>query len=115
ESVCEQLIKRAAFRRVIKMRAESTMSAGARGVKIQISGRLGGGEMSRSLGVRPGSLPPSTLQAHNDYGPAQATMNYGVIGVQVWIYKGMYGSEAAPVDEVQSTAAGGRARARGRR
>ncbi len=115
ESVCEQLIKRAAFRRVIKMRAESTMQAGAKGVKIQISGRLGGAEMSRSLDVRLGSLPLSTLQANIDYGLAEAIMSYGVIGVQVWIYKGLYGSEAAPTDEVQSTAAGGRARARGRR
>jgi small subunit ribosomal protein S3 len=115
EAVCEQLIKRAAFRRVIKMRAEGCMNAGAKGVKIQIAGRLGGAEMSRTLDVRLGSLPLSTLQANVDYGVAEAVMSYGVIGCKVWIYKGMYGSEAAPVDEVQSTAAGGRARARGRR
>jgi small subunit ribosomal protein S3 len=115
EAVCEQLLKRAAFRRVIKMRAEGTMAAGAKGVKIQIAGRLGGAEMSRTLDVRLGSLPLSTLQANIDYGLAEAVMSYGVIGCQVWIYKGMFGSEAAPTDEVQSTAAGGRARARGRR
>jgi small subunit ribosomal protein S3 len=84
-------------------------------VKIQIAGRLGGAEMSRTLDVRLGSLPLSTLQANIDYGLAEAVMSYGVIGCQVWIYKGMFGSEAAPTDEVQSTAAGGRARARGRR
>jgi small subunit ribosomal protein S3 len=113
EAVCEQLMKRAAFRRVIKMRAEGAMQAGAKGVKIQISGRLGGAEMSRTLDVRLGSLPLSTLQAHIDYGVAEAVMSYGVIGCKVWIYRGMYG--AAQEDEMASTAAGGRARARGRR
>jgi len=114
EAVSEQLNKRAAFRRVIKMRAEGTMNAGAKGVKIQIAGRLGGAEMSRTLDIRLGSLPLSTLQANIDYGTAEAKMSYGVIGVKVWIYKGMYG--IAPVEEEgQSTAAGGRARARGRR
>src|SRR5262245_60135406 len=113
EAVCEQLLKRAAFRRVIKMRAEGTMNAGARGVKIQIAGRLGGAEMSRTLDVGLGSLPLSTLQANIDYGVAEAVMSYGGIGCQVWIYKGMYG--AAEADEMASTAAGGRARARGRR
>ncbi|MEX2217886.1 MAG: 30S ribosomal protein S3 [Phycisphaerales bacterium] len=114
EAVSEQLHKRAAFRRVIKMRAEGTMNAGAKGVKIMIAGRLGGAEMSRTLDVRQGSLPLSTLQANIDYGTAEAKMSYGVIGVKVWIYKGMYGT--APVeDEAQSTAAGGRGRASGRR
>jgi small subunit ribosomal protein S3 len=114
ESVGEQLIKRAAFRRVIKMRAEAAMGAGAKGVKIQISGRLGGAEMSRQLDVRLGSLPLSTLQANIDYGFAEAFMSYGAIGCKVWIYKGMYGKVALE-EEGQSNAAGGRARARGRR
>jgi small subunit ribosomal protein S3 len=114
EAVSEQLNKRAAFRRVIKMRADGTMQAGAKGVKIMIAGRLGGAEMSRTLDVRQGSLPLSTLQANIDYGTAEAKMSYGVIGVKVWIYKGMYGT-APTEEEVQSTAAGGRARARGRR
>jgi small subunit ribosomal protein S3 len=114
EAVSEQLNKRAAFRRVIKMRAEGTMQAGAKGVKIQIAGRLGGAEMSRTLDVRLGSLPLSTLQANIDYGTAEAMMSYGVIGVKVWIYKGMYGTTPTE-EEGQSTAAGGRARARGRR
>ncbi|MFN0131419.1 MAG: 30S ribosomal protein S3 [Phycisphaerales bacterium] len=114
ESVAEQLIKRAAFRRVMKMRAEGAMAAGAKGVKIQMSGRLGGAEMSRTLDIRLGSLPLSTLQANIDYGLAEAFMSYGAIGVQVWIFKGMYGIAPAE-DEGQSNAAGGRARARGRR
>lgn len=113
EAVAEQLAKRASFRRVIKQRAEGAMSAGARGVKIQISGRLGGAEMSRAIDVRLGSLPLSTLQANIDYGLAQAFCSYGVIGCQVWIYKGMY--QAGQEEEQQSSAAGARARARGRR
>jgi small subunit ribosomal protein S3 len=113
EAIAEQLKKRASFRRVIKMRAESCMQAGARGVKIQISGRLGGAEMSRSLDVRLGSLPLSTLQANIEYGFAEAFTTYGALGVKVWVYKGMF--EEGAVDEAESKAAGGKARARGRR
>jgi small subunit ribosomal protein S3 len=113
EGVCEQLSKRAAFRRAMKMRCEAVMAAGAKGVKIQLAGRLGGAEMSRVLDMRLGSLPLSTLQANIDYGLAEAKMSYGVIGCQVWIYKGMYGADQR--DETESNAAGGRARARGRR
>lgn len=113
EAVCEQLRKRAAFRRVLKMRADAAMANGAEGVKISISGRLGGAEMSRRLDVKQGSLPLSTLQAHIDYGTAEAVMSYGVIGCKVWIYKGLY--KQGEVDESESKAAGGRARARGRR
>ncbi|MDX9911163.1 MAG: 30S ribosomal protein S3 [Phycisphaerales bacterium] len=113
EAVCEGLNKRMAFRRVVKQRAEGVMQAGGKGVRIQLAGRLGGAELARTLDVRQGSLPLSTLQANVDYGVAEAITTYGVIGVKVWIYKGMY-SEVMP-DDVQTTAAGGRARARGRR
>ena len=112
ESVCEQLIKRASFRRVVKMKCDAAMTAGAKGVKIQISGRLGGAEMSRTLDIRLGSLPLSTLQAQVEYGFAEAFTTYGAIGCKVWVFKGMYTSA---VDENTSNAAGGRARARGRK
>jgi small subunit ribosomal protein S3 len=112
ESVAEQLVKRASFRRVVKMRAEAAMSAGAKGCKIAISGRLGGAEMSRVLDVRLGSLPLSTLQSNIQYGFAEAKTTYGVIGVKCWIYKGEYTTERT---EEESNAAGGRARARGRK
>jgi len=115
ESVSEQLNKRAAFRRVVKMRAEGVMQAGAKGVKIQISGRLGGAEMSRTLDVRLGSLPLSTLQANINYGFAEAVTTYGVIGVKTWIYKGLYGEEIQREEEPESRAAGAKPRARGRR
>ncbi len=112
ENVAEQLKKRQGFRRVVKMRSESVMQAGAKGVKIQIAGRLGGAEMSRRMDVRLGALPLSTLQANIDYGFAESLTTYGIIGVKVWIYKGPYSSEQ---EENQSNAAGAQARARGRR
>ena len=115
DGVAEQLKKRAGFRRVVKMRGEGVMQAGAKGVRIQISGRLGGAEMSRKLDIRLGSLPLSTLQANVNYGFAESLTSYGVIGVKVWIYKGLYGEEVQHEEEPQSRAAGARPRARGRR
>ncbi|MEX0776221.1 MAG: 30S ribosomal protein S3 [Phycisphaeraceae bacterium] len=113
ESIAEQLAKRASFRRVMKMKADAGMSAGAKGVKIMLSGRLGGHEMSRTEKLILGNIPLQTLQANVDYGFAQSFTTYGVIGVKVWVYKGMYKevSEA----EIESKAAGARPRARGRR
>lgn len=112
EAVAEQIVKRVAFRRAAKMRAEAIMAAGALGVKVTMSGRLGGAEMSRRLDIKFGSLPLSTLQARIEYGFAEARTTYGVIGIKVWIYKGMYTTERT---EEESNAAGGRARARGRK
>ena len=113
ESIAEQLQKRVGFRRVLKMKAEATMSAGAKGVKIQISGRLGGHEMSRSEATRLGAIPLQTLQANIDYGFAESRTSYGIIGVKVWVYKGMY--DEVKEGEIESRAAGARPRARGRR
>jgi len=112
EAVAEQLSKRGSFRRIVKMKCDAAMTAGAKGIKIRISGRLGGAEIARVLEVRLGSLPLSTLQAHIDYGTAEAKTTYGLIGVKSWVYKGQYTTERT---EEESNAAGGRARARGRR
>src|SRR5690606_14266824 len=90
ESIAEQLAKRASFRRVMKMKAEATMNAGAKGVKIQLGGRLGGHEMSRSEDIRLGAIPLQTLQANVDYGFAESFTTYGTLGVKVWVYNGMY-------------------------
>lgn len=90
ESVAEQLEKRASFRRALKKTAQLTMQAGALGVKINIAGRLGGSEMARREKVSFGSVPLSTLRANVDYGLAEAKTNYGVIGIKVWVYKGMH-------------------------
>jgi small subunit ribosomal protein S3 len=90
EAVAEQLKKRASFRRVLKMRMESTMQAGAKGIKIQVSGRLGGGEIARTEKAGQGSVPLTTLQADVNYGYAIAFTTYGTIGVKVWIFRGFY-------------------------
>ncbi len=87
QSVAEQLEKRSSFRRTIKRAAEATMEAGAKGVKIQVSGRLGGSEMSRSEYTLLGSIPLHTLSANIDYGFTEAKTTYGHIGVKCWIYK----------------------------
>ena len=113
ETLAEQLKKRANFRKVLKQRCEGAMQNGALGVKIQLSGRLGGAEMSRTLDSRLGKIPLSTLQANVDYAITHAFTTSGALGVKVWVYKGMYSQDQQ--DEVVSNAAGGRARARGRR
>ena len=112
EGVAEQLRKRVAFRRAMKMKAEAVMAAGGKGVWIVMAGRLGGAEMSRTADTRLGSLPLSTLQANIDYGFAEAFMSYGAIGVKCWIYKGLYEAEKA---SETPEAAGTRVKARGRR
>src|SRR3954464_13538482 len=98
EGIAEQLKKRASFRRVLKMRLDSTMQAGAKGIKLQVSGRLGGGEIARQEKSGSGSVPLTTLQANVDYGYAIAYTTFGTIGVKVWIYRGMYGEEVLETD-----------------
>ena len=93
EDIGEQLIKRAAFRRTLKRAIETTMEAGAKGIKIQLSGRLGGAEMSRREKQIAGSMPLSTLRANIDYGFAEAKIAQGHIGIQVWVNLGTYSEE----------------------
>lgn len=88
ENVALQLEKRIAFRRAIKRSIEQSMSAGASGIKISCSGRLGGAEMSRTETYKQGKIPLSTLRADIDYGFAESLTTYGLIGIKVWIYKG---------------------------
>lgn len=113
ESISEQLKKRANFRRLLKQRCEAAMQNGAKGVRILISGRLGGAEMARKFDTREGSIPLSTLQANVDYACVPSYTTYGTIGVKVWVYKGMYTDSEE--EQLDSKAAGARARARGRR
>jgi small subunit ribosomal protein S3 len=96
ERVGEQLRHRSSFRRAMKQAAEGAMQSGARGAKIQCSGRLGGREMSQMVTQILGSIPLATLQANVDYGFVGARTSYGVIGVKVWVYRGNYGD---PVPE----------------
>ncbi len=88
ESIAEQLLKRQAFRRTIKKAIESSMAAGAKGIKIRLAGRLGGAEMARTEVQKEGRIPLQTLRAQIDYGTALARTTYGAIGVQVWIFRG---------------------------
>jgi len=92
ESIAEQLKKRASFRRIMKQKCEAAMAAGAKGIKIICSGRLGNAEMARTETQMMGSIPLQTLQAEVDYGFAVAVTTVGSIGIKVWIYKGPYGS-----------------------
>ena len=88
ENVALQLEKRIAFRRAMKRAIEQALGAGAKGIKISASGRLGGAEIARTEGYRQGKLPLSTLRAEIDYGFSESLTTYGLIGVKVWIYKG---------------------------
>lgn len=88
ESIAQQLEKRVSFRRAMKQAMQRVTRAGAKGVKITVSGRLGGAEIARSEGYHEGSIPLQTLRADIDYGFAEAATTYGRIGVKVWVYKG---------------------------
>ena len=101
EDIAEQLAKRSGFRRTMKRAMEQTMEAGAKGIKIQLAGRLGGAEMARREKQISGSIPLSTLRAIIDYGFTEAKTPQGHIGVQVWINQGMY-QDQEPEEEVES-------------
>ena len=93
EDIGEQLVKRVGFRRTMKRAMEQAMEGGARGIKIQLSGRLGGAEMARCEKQIAGSIPLSTLRAKIDYGFHEAKIAQGHIGIQVWINQGEYSEE----------------------
>lgn len=94
QNVARQLMSRGSFRKALKQASTSAMKAGAQGVKIRVSGRLGGAEMSRTEEHKEGRVPLHTLRADIDYGFAEAHTTYGAIGVKVWVYNGMmYGHE----------------------
>ena len=88
EAVAQQLEKRVSFRRAMKRAMQSAMRLGAKGIRINCSGRLGGAEIARMEWYREGRVPLHTLRADIDYGTAEANTTYGVIGIKVWIYKG---------------------------
>lgn len=88
ENVAQQLERRVAFRRAMKKSVTGALKSGAKGIRIATAGRLGGAEMARREWYREGRVPLQTLRADIDYGFAEATTTYGVIGVKVWIFKG---------------------------
>ena len=88
EGVAQQLEQRVMFRRAMKRSVTSAMKSGAKGIKICVSGRLGGAEIARSEWYREGRVPLHTFRADIDYGTAESKTTYGIIGVKVWIFKG---------------------------
>ena len=88
ENIAQQIVKRISYRRTMKRAIQSALRLGAKGIKVSISGRLGGNEIARTEWLREGSVPAHTLRADIDYAEAEALTTYGIIGIKVWIYKG---------------------------
>lgn len=101
EEIAEQLSKRASFRRTMKRAMEQTMEAGAKGIKVQLAGRLGGAEMARREKQISGSIPLSTLRAKIDYGFTESKTAQGHIGVQVWVNQGFYTGDNKDGDDAE--------------
>ena len=114
QNIVDQLEKRIAFRRAMKQAIMRTMKAGARGVKVRLSGRLGGAEIARTEGNHDGKVPLHTLRADIDYAHVEAFTTFGRIGVKVWIYKGEVlpdqprGEQNRPVEQQRAIPAGDR-------
>jgi small subunit ribosomal protein S3 len=102
EDIAEQLEKRASFRRTMKRSIDQTMEAGAKGVRLQLSGRLGGAEMARQESAMAGSIPLSTLRAKVEFGFAEASTAQGNIGIKVWINNGDYLEESDNAADAQT-------------
>ncbi|GEO26735.1 30S ribosomal protein S3 [Alicyclobacillus acidoterrestris] len=88
ENIAQQLERRVSFRRALKQAIQRSMRAGAKGIRVQVSGRLGGAEIARTEGYSEGTVPLHTLRADIDYALSEAHTTYGRIGVKVWIYRG---------------------------
>lgn len=97
ESVGQQLLRRAAFRRVMKMAIKNARDKGVEGIRIQVSGRLGGAEMARRESFSEGKIPLQTLQANIQYGFSLARTTYGAIGIKCWVYHGPYKHEEGSI------------------
>jgi small subunit ribosomal protein S3 len=114
QGIAEQLAARVTFRRAMRKGMQSSLRAGAKGIRIQCSGRLGGAEMSRSEFYREGRVPLHTLRANIDYGFYEAKTTFGRIGVKVWIYKGDLTAKELAREEAQAPRGGGADRRGGR-
>ncbi|MEJ2142795.1 MAG: 30S ribosomal protein S3 [Gammaproteobacteria bacterium] len=106
ESIAQQLERRIMFRRAMKRAVQNTMRLGAKGIKINVSGRLNGAEIARAEWYREGRVPLHTLRADVDYGFAEAKTTYGIIGVKVWIFKGEVIGAAEQAETETAKAAG---------
>jgi len=115
QGIAEQLASRVSFRRAMRKGIQSAQRAGAKGIRVQVSGRLGGAEMSRSEFYREGRVPLHTLRANIDYGFFEAATTFGRIGVKVWIYKGDMTEKEFAAQQATAGARGGRDGGRGGR
>ena len=113
QNVASQIERRIMFRRAMKRAVTNTMRIGAEGIKINVAGRLNGAEIARSEWYREGRVPLHTLRADIDYGIAEASTTYGIIGIKVWIFKGeifdygkKYSGEAEAIEKVSTQADG---------
>ncbi len=103
ESVATQLERRIAFRRAMKKVMQNAQRSGAKGIKVSVSGRLGGAEMARNEWYLEGRVPLHTLRAKIDYGFAEAQTTYGIIGIKVWIFKGEVLTKGVPAEVEEKT------------
>jgi len=103
ENVGQQLERRVAFRRAMKRVMQNAIKAGAKGIKVSVSGRLGGAEMARTEWYLEGRVPLHTLRARIDYGFAEGHTTYGCIGIKVWIFKGEVLGKGIPVEKTESS------------
>ncbi|MBD3841001.1 MAG: 30S ribosomal protein S3 [Campylobacterales bacterium] len=101
ENVAQQLERRVAFRRAMKRVMQNAIKAGAKGIKVSVSGRLGGAEMARTEWYLEGRVPLHTLRARIDYGFAEAHTTYGCIGIKVWIFKGEVLAKGIPAETTE--------------
>ncbi len=106
EGIAQQLERRVMFRRAMKRSVTNTMRLGAQGIKVQVGGRLNGGEIARTEWYREGRVPLHTFRADIDYALAEAMTTYGVIGVKVWIFRGeVFDQQEAPAEEATAPVA----------
>ncbi|GAB49164.1 30S ribosomal protein S3 [Mobilicoccus pelagius] len=108
QGIAEQLSARVSFRRAMRKGMQSSLRAGAKGIRVQVSGRLGGAEMSRTEFYREGRVPLHTLRANIDYGFYEARTTFGRIGVKVWIYKGDLTAKELAAQQAAAPGRGGR-------
>ena len=99
QNVAQQLERRVMFRRAMKRAVQNAMRQGAEGIKIQVSGRLGGAEIARTEWYREGRVPLHTLRANIDYANVEAMTTYGIIGIKVWIFKGEVIGDEIPEEQ----------------
>lgn len=103
ENVAQQLERRVAFRRAMKRVMQNALKSGAKGIKVSVSGRLGGAEMARTEWYLEGRVPLHTLRARIDYGFAEAHTTYGCIGIKVWIFKGEVLAKGIPAEKAETS------------